>query len=122
MSKEIELLKWLEHISNELRVTETEAIESLDEDNADKYNQGMRKKAELLASLSEAVMPMLEGVDEKIASHVRAELGYFNSSAVRALELDSVFFMSALLYPDNHRPGDPNNFDLFTAEVCLSIS
>lgn len=122
MSKEIELLKWLEDISNQVREIEADALAFLDKNETDKYNQGMRKKAELLVSLSEAVTPMLEGVNEKIASHVRAELGRFRTNAVRALELDSVFFMSSLLYPDNHRPGDPNNFDLFTAEVGESIA
>ena len=121
MSKEIELLKWIEQVSDLIRKTEAGALARLEQGDVDKYNEGMRAKAELLAGLSTEAAPRLKGVDGKIASHVKAELARFSTSAARSLEIGSVFFMSALLYPDDHRPGEPNNFDLFASELAGMI-
>ena len=121
MSKEVELLKWIEQVSDLIRETEAEALARLEQGDVDKYNEGMRAKAELLAGLSTEADSRLKGVDEKVASHVKAELARFSASAARSLEIGSVFFMSALLYPDDHRPGEPNNFDLFASELAGMI-
>jgi len=121
MSKEIELLKWIEQISEQIRAIEADALACLGRGEVDKYNKGMHDKAELLAGLYGAAAPKLEGVGQDVGGHVMAELSRFSASASRSLELGSVFFMSALLYPDDHRPGEPNNFDLFAAEVAQAV-
>ena len=121
MSKEAELLKWIEQASGLIRTTEADALACLERGDVDKYNEGMRAKAEFLAGLSREAVPRLKGVDGKIAAHVKAELAGFSASASRSLEIGSVFFMSALLYPEDHRPGEPNNFDLFASELAGMI-
>ncbi len=122
MNKDIELLKWLEQTSDTIKNIESAALAALNRGDVEEYNRGMREKAQLLAGLAEAVETHLAGVSESIASHVKAELSRFSASAAKALELNSVFYMSALLYPDDHRPGEPNNFELFAAEVAGKIS
>ena len=118
MNQNMELLKWLEQISSRIKKIESEALEALNRGEVGAYKRGMKDKAELLAGLAKEAEPHLEGVSKEIAGHVRSELERFSHSAGVALELDSVFYMSALLYPEEHRPGEPNNFELFAAEVA----
>lgn len=47
----------------------------------------------------------------------RLRLARFTASAENALALDSVFYMSALLFPDEYRDGEPNDLELFRDEI-----
>ena len=72
------------------------------------YESLMLAKAESLASLAGDAEPLLDGADKDEAAALRG----FSKSAAMSLKVGSVFFMSALLYPDDHRPGTPNNLEL----------
>jgi hypothetical protein len=41
----------------------------------------------------------------------------FSMSASTALRIGSVFFMTALLYPEDHKPGDPNDLEVYIGEL-----
>ncbi len=41
----------------------------------------------------------------------------FAQNASQALAIGSVFYMYALLYPDNHVKGEPNDLELLAEEI-----
>lgn len=78
------------------------------------YSAVMRRKAMLLAALEEEAEPYLEGLENPdSAEFAGSALDSFAFNASRALEIGSVFFMSALLFPDDHQAGEPSNLELF---------
>lgn len=81
------------------------------------YAEFMRKKAGLLAGLAEEAEHLLDGLPEPLAQNAAERLEQFSANAAMALRIGSVFFMSALLYPDEHKQGEPNNLELLAAEV-----
>jgi hypothetical protein len=81
------------------------------------YQELMREKAQLLASLAEDARPLVLALPEQRADEADTQLEAFSMSAGNALRIGSVFYMSALLYPDDHKKGEPNNLEIFAAEV-----
>ena len=54
---------------------------------------------------------------ETLAAAAGERLNGFSLNASNSLRIGSVFYMSALLYPDEHKPGAPNNLEFLPAEV-----
>ncbi|ACS80684.1 hypothetical protein [Maridesulfovibrio salexigens] len=104
----------LESISTQIREIEAEARKVLYENNDDAgYKELMRRKAMVLAGLYDEVEPLAESVKNEF----KERLERFSLSASQSLEVGSVFFMSALLYPDDYKDGDPNDLELFVTKV-----
>lgn len=112
------LLDFLRDTAAAVRALEAEAEEALHKakDEA-RYRAGMRRKAELLAALAHRAAPLLAAVPEARRPAIAARLEAMSQSARRSLELDSVFYMSALLYPEDHRPGEPNDLEKWIADL-----
>lgn len=112
------LADFLDERARSVRVIEAEA-EALIHGKQDQagYAARMREKAELLAGLAEAAHELLDALPEKRADAAAARLEQFSGSAAMSLKVGSVFFMSALLYPEDHKPGQPNDLERFAAEV-----
>lgn len=108
------VLEVLRSNATKIRMLEAEAQKALFErdDNA-AYEQKLREKALLLMDLPETVHPLLDGVKSDAANEIRSAVAGFSRRAEPALELSSTFFMSALLYPEDFRPGDKNNLEKF---------
>lgn len=81
------------------------------------YVAKMREKAMLLADLSGDAQGLVLALDADLAEEVEERLERFSASAANSLRVGSPFYMSALLYPDDHRPGEPNDLERFAAEV-----
>lgn len=81
------------------------------------YAAKMREKAELLANLADEAETLSGALDPMLAESAGDQLEAFSASAANALRIGSVFYMSALLYPDEHKPGEPNNLEILAAEV-----
>ena len=81
------------------------------------YEALMRKKAELLSNIASDAAPLAAALGRGLSDAAAERLGGFSHNAAMSLKVGSVFFMSALLYPDDHTPGEPNNLELFAAEV-----
>lgn len=79
------------------------------------YREKMRQKAEMLATLLSDANKA--GIPKTGDTDIESQLKRFSSSAETALGLDSVFYMSALLYPDDHKKGDPDNLELFIKDL-----
>ena len=79
----------------------------------DAYERLMRGKAELLAELAADAEHLLDGATDVEAQAIRA----FSMSAYQSLQVGSVFFMSALLYPEEHKKGEPNELEILAAAL-----
>ncbi len=109
-------IDWLVERRAFLRNLEAEASRSLNEENdIDRYRELMRQKAMFLAAMAKEAEPYLACLPPNSTGSARARetLRRFSQGAEQALSLDSVFYMAALLYPDEHKQGDPNNLDIF---------
>ncbi len=114
----VQLATFLEERAATVHALEAEA-EALIHDKKDQagYAAKMREKAELLADLAEDAEPLVNALEPVLAKAAGERLASFSGSAAMSLNVGSVFFMSALLYPDEHKPGEPNNLDKYAAEV-----
>lgn len=109
------LTEWSEGL-NDLEKQATKEL--YDNNNETAYRDLMRRRAELLRSLPERAtglpQPLRAAAD---FPSVLETLRGFAQNADNALRLDSIFYMSALLYPDEHTPGEPNNLELLIREL-----
>ena len=109
---------WLLDRCNQVALLEKEAAAALHtDDNPEQYRRIMRQKALLLESLYIDTEPLLAPLPGEQARMAADRLRRFSASAARSLELESVFYMSALLFPENHSEGEPNDLEAFLAEV-----
>jgi hypothetical protein len=108
---------WLEERAHDVRRIEGHALHELERQNIQGYRDGMRRKAELLAGLPKASLPLISGLSGDAARAIQAGLWRFARNAGNALSLNSVFYMSALLYPAEYREGDPNDLEAFLEEL-----
>jgi hypothetical protein len=81
------------------------------------YREHMRRKAGLLADMAADAAPLLDGLSPERRPMVEHRLDMFSQSARRSLDIGSVFYMSALLYPDDHQPGQPNTLEVWLADL-----
>lgn len=112
------LADYLDEKARQVRAIEAEA-EAIIHGKGDQsgYQATMRKKAELLAALADDAESLVEALPVPLAEAAAESLGGFSANAANSLRIGSVFYMSALLYPDEHKPGEPNNLERFAAEV-----
>lgn len=112
------LADFLDEKARKVKTLETEA-EAVIHGKGDQagYEAKMREKAELLSRLSGEAAPLVAALGRGLADAAAERLDGFSQNAAMSLKVGSVFFMSALLYPDEHKPGEPNNLELFAAEV-----
>ncbi len=112
------LALWLDERCAFLRHLETEAFEVMQKQgDEERYRQLMLQKTLFIAALPDEAADLVKALPADKAQRVADRLGAFQRGAENALDLNSVFYMSALLYPDEHKPGDPNNLERLATEV-----
>lgn len=111
------IIDWLEKQHDQIMQCESDAMSLLAKDDSEGYRAKMREKAELLSTLAERAKPVLDGLPASQRTRIEQKLGQFSSSADTALALGSVFYMSALLYRDDHKRGEPDNLEIFIQEL-----
>ena len=110
--------EWLTERCEFLRNLEAEAERVLYEDkDTDKYRALMCQKAMFLQALPEEAEKHASSLPESVADTTLRRLEHFAGNASQALHIGSVFYMYALLYPDNHKKGDPNDLELLAADM-----
>ncbi|WP_031483898.1 hypothetical protein [Maridesulfovibrio frigidus] len=95
-------------------LAKSELYENKDED---AYRELMRKKALLLSSLADQVNEAVQVLEVKDKTFVMDRIDRFALSASQSLQINSVFFMSALLYSEEYKEGDKNDLELFAESV-----
>lgn len=109
-------LDFLREYARRVRETEESALNLLHDRNDESgYREGMRQKAALLAGLHDQAAPFLADLPADRRAAVEDRLRAFSGSARNSLDIGSVFYMLALLYPENHQPGQPNDLEIWLA-------
>lgn len=110
----------LQSAAERIRRIEDEAREALYvKDDTEAHRRKLQEKTMLLMELTDLVDPFLEGMAKDIRAEIETGLKSFARRASQALELSSIFYMSALLYPDDYREGDPNDLELFVDQLRI---
>lgn len=104
-----QLTQWLRQRHSQVMQAETKALQCLEAGDTPGHNACMRQKAELLASMADDAKPMLEFLPGEQRFNLAMALENFSASARMSLRLNSIFYMGALLYPDDHQKGEPDN-------------
>jgi hypothetical protein len=112
-----ELITFLEHISADVKSIEAEGEKAMADGGQQAFHACLEKKAELLAGLARNAWVLVERLPDDMSDDVARRLEQFSMSASTALRLGSVFFMTALLYPEDHKPGEPNDLDAYIGEL-----
>lgn len=110
----------LRNAAERIRHIEAEARDALYErDDPGAHRQKLIEKTMLLMELPDLVDPFLEGMAQDAGADIEKELQALARRASQALELSSVFYMSALLYPEDYRDGDRNDLELFVDRLRI---
>lgn len=108
-----ELIEFLEERSLQVKRLEEEGEAILQTGGQLDFQAKLEEKAELLGSLGEDAWKLTEKVGGELGKEIAQKLEQFSMSANTSLRIGSVFFMTALLYPEDHTPGEPNELDVF---------
>jgi hypothetical protein len=117
-----DLLASLREAAATIRSLEAAAAEAMYErgDEAG-YRQHYQEKCELLMDMPERVAPFLTGLEPDLARKIGAEAESYARRAGQALDMDSIFYMYALLYPDDYQDGQPNDLERFIDGVAARL-
>ncbi len=118
---ENKFVKWLDVRCADITELEAEGKALREAGDAEAFREVMRKKAALLAGIAKEGDLHVEDLPEKLKEKARLRLARFTASAENALALGSVFYMSALLFPDNHQEGEPNDLELLRDEIRAQV-
>lgn len=106
-----EAMRWLWRRHAEVMAAEELALERLEAGDIRGHRRFMREKATLLATLADdaaAFLASAGNLPPAMLNEIANALEPFASSARTGLSLDSIFYMSALLYRDDHKKGEPD--------------
>jgi len=119
MQKQVlaDLISFLEETSSRVLEIEKEADIALKQEGQLAFQAKLEEKAEILAALGEKCWKKTEAVGGTLKDEIARKLEQFSMSASTSLRIGSVFFMSALLYPEDHKPGEPNDLESFIIEL-----
>lgn len=107
------VVQWLRQRHAAVMAAEKAALSLLDQGDVAGHSAKMHEKAQLLATMCEDARPVLAPLAGPLRAQVALGLDRFSGSAQMGLDLDSLFYMSALLYRDDHKVGEPDNLQLF---------
>ena len=107
-----DIIAYLEEAAATVRRLEAEAEAVLAGEGQAAYVEKMRAKARFLLGLADGAQSLTAALGEE-GEAIHARLRKFSASAKASLSFDSVFFMSALLYPEDHRAGEPNDLEAY---------
>lgn len=101
---------------------EAEALAALEQDkDQNAYRKLMTQRAQLVAALDdEDLLNLAAALPPPLRDEAASSLRRFAGSARQGLGIGSVFYYSSLLYPDDHRKGEPDNLLLLIRRLELA--
>ncbi len=108
-----QLLDELRQAARRIRQVESEARAAIDGGDEARYRRLYAEKVDILLDLPDLAEPHLADLPEPLAEQAADEVEGFAVRAGRAKSLNSIFYMYALLYPDDYSEGDPNDLERF---------
>jgi len=113
----LDLIVFLEKTAADVKRLEEEAEILIGSDGQIAFQTKVEEKAEILAALGEKAWKLTEKIEGELGNEIARNLEQFSMSASAALRIGSVFFMTALLYPENHKPGEPNDLETLIEDL-----
>lgn len=106
----MQLKEYLVQTAEQIHALETRKKQAITAGNRQEYLDCVREKAVILSKIHENARKQdIKAV--KNAKDILSALQSFSNSAKQALAVNSPWFMSELLYPDDYKENDPNNLD-----------
>ncbi len=116
------LIVFLSKQAQAVRQLEAEAEQALHREKApERYRGCLLEKVEILSSLPDGIQDLLSGLDPKLQQEVQTAIRDFARRAEQAMEVDSIFFMRQLLYPEDYEQGRPNSLEIFINNLQSKI-
>jgi len=115
-------LTWLASEHDQIIGCERKAIEALNRGDTDGYKKFMEEKAEMLANIANTAKSHTADLPSDMAKEIMGVLQNFANSAATGIKLHSIFYMSALLYRDDHKPGEPDNLEVYIRSLRENFS
>ncbi|WP_319543716.1 hypothetical protein [uncultured Pseudodesulfovibrio sp.] len=113
----IELIDFLEKTNADILRLEKEGEAVLQAGGQREFQIKLEEKAKILSALGEKAWKYTERIKGPLGTEISTRLEQFSTSASAALRIGSVFFMTALLYPEDHKPGEPNDLETYIREL-----
>jgi hypothetical protein len=112
------LIDWLKIRHAAIKALEADALKALHEQGDEgKYRALMQQRAQAIADLGEDSKPLTADLPGQERALAVSSLSRFSRGAQNALSIGSVFYMSALLYPDEYNEGEPDNLERLISEL-----
>jgi hypothetical protein len=113
-----EVVALLKEAAGSIRKLEEEARAALlSQDDQITYRSKLEAKARVLMDLPARVSRRLLDLPVEAQAEIQAGLVDFAGRAGQAVRLASVFYMAALLYPDDYQEGEANDLETFIEEI-----
>ena len=112
-----ELISYLEDAAVTVRRLEAEGENVLQAEGQTAFQAKLEEKAQFLAGLGEKAQKLVDAVGGDLGHEIAQQLDQFSMSAGTALRIGSVFFMTALLYPEDYQLDEPNDLERFVKEL-----
>ncbi|WP_290923548.1 hypothetical protein [Halodesulfovibrio sp.] len=113
-----ELISVLSEQAEQIKQLEDRASNLIqDPDQIQRYRSVLEEKAKLLAGLAQLTVPITKKMPPEEATPLQQMLSKFSQSAAASLRIGSPFYMSALLYPQDHQQGQPNDLEVFINDL-----
>lgn len=113
----LDLIEYLEATNAKVRQIEAEGERVLQSQGQVEFQVKLEAKAKVLARLADDSWELVDKIDGRLGDEITQRLEQFSMSASTALRIGSVFFMTALLYPEDHEPGGPNDLETYIEEL-----
>jgi hypothetical protein len=115
------LAAWLEERRRSIADCELRARSALYVDKDEQsYRELMTARARQIAALAEDSASLVAALPDPLRQDAAAALALFSEGAEASLRIGSVFYMYALLYPDGHKEGEPDNLQRLIAELAYA--
>ena len=121
MPRPYRILDFLDQACAQIQRLEHTAKTCVDAGQTAEYVRLMHEKAHFLAALSEEGQEAVHELPAGLRERVAQRLERFSRGAAQALQLDSTFYMSALLFPEEHKAGEPHDLEVFRDEVRRAL-
>lgn len=103
------LLTFLFARHSEIKAQEDAAKNDLAKGDTEGYSRHLHERARMVSLLAGEAAPLTKGLPENLVREVLETLRRFSASASFGLKIDSLFYLSALLYRDDHGVDEPDN-------------
>ena len=118
----VKIIETLKEAAKHVRELEAEARDALfNKDDVDIYRSRLEQKAMLIIDLESEIEGFMTGLGPTLSRRIKGGLSRFALSAERGLGLDSIFYLSALLYPEDHVEGEKNDLENFIGFLKRSL-